>query len=227
MTFSDTGFSRKEQRILETFSARLAVPRPKTKKRLFVGTIGLVGSGKTAVAELLSRELGAAVISADAIRIALRKKRAGYGRVEDICGMLAQTILARGGSVIVDSDFADAQKRNSFKKLAKDRGAESYFVRTVKQDIDTMIGTAITRTYRKGVDDFFTGAGTTWQGKQRAAVVKLREMWRRIPHHYLWSKDGGGAWIQKTIPQVYTIIDTSRPSTVAKQVRDVARALRR
>jgi len=215
-----------ERKVLEMFISRLKVSKPKTKKPVVVGLIGLVGSGKTLVATALAKELGATVISADEVRIVLRKKQLGYGRIETIVLGLTESVLARGGSVVVDSDFASADKRNRFKKSAKDGGAEIYFVRTVKKDVDTMIGIAMTRRYGKE-DGFFVGASTTWKGKDRAAVVKLREMWRRIPHHYLWSKDGGGQWIQKTIQNVYATVDTSNSKSVLKQVRAITATLKR
>lgn len=217
--------SKKERAVLESVFQSIKVPKKKSGRKLLVGMIGLVGSGKTLVAQKLARELGAAVVSADAIRIALRKKKTGFDNTREIMFGVIAKILADGGSVVADSDFAVSGKRNDFKKVGKDGDAVVYYVRTVR-DPDVLIGDTITKRFGTKQNDLFAGAATNWKGNKKPAVVKLREMWRRTPHHYSWSHDDGGQWVQKTIPQVYATVDTTKVSTVPKQVREVAKRLR-
>jgi len=218
--------SSKERSVVEALEKKLKIPKSKTKNKVAVGIIGLVGSGKSLVSDGLAREIGAVVIRADDIRIMLRKKKIKLDNVHDIVHSLTESILKRGGNVVVDSDFAWAHKRNEFKKVAKDAGADMYFVRTVK-DLDVIIGDIMNDRYGTPANDLFAGADSNWKGTKKGAVVRIREMTRRLPHHYLWSKDDGGQWIQKTIPEIYTTIDTTKKTSVAKEVKDFARMFKR
>lgn len=218
--------SSKEKNIVQSFIANTKIPKRKSKRKLAIGIVGLVGAGKTSVAKVLGRELGAAVIQADAIRLALRKKRTGFDNVHEIMFAIAKDILKRGGNVILDSDFASKHKQNGLRKIAKDAKATAYFVR-VYTDVDTMIGRALIEKHGTKATDLFTGAKTTWRGAHKPAVVKLREMWRRVPHHYTWSKDEGGQWIKKTIGGVYAEIDTTEKTTWRREASSLTKSLSR
>ena len=52
----------------------------KFKQPKVVAIVGLVGSGKSSVARYLAKLIGAKIISANVIRVALRKKGKGYWR---------------------------------------------------------------------------------------------------------------------------------------------------
>lgn len=225
MVFRSTELSQKEQKVLDALLKRLKVSKHIGKKKVVIGLIGLVGSGKTVVAEDLAHALEATVVSGNVVRMALRKQKLGFDHAREIVFALTKETLFRGGSVVIDSDFAGPRKRNDIKKIVKDGGGTVYFVRTVR-DFDVIIGGIVASRYGTKVNDLFAGASTTWKGKKKAAVVKLREMSRRTPHHYTWSKDGGGQWVQKTIPDVYATIDTTKSALIPHQVRAVVRRIK-
>jgi hypothetical protein len=86
-----------------------------------------------------------------------------------------------------------------------------------------MTGRAITANYRNRPEDFFGGASTIWNGNEqsRGSVVKLREMWRRTPHHYRWENKGGGRWILRKLPfPVLATINTGDSTGWKQNVRD-------
>ncbi len=87
-----------------------------------------------------------------------------------------------------------------------------------------MIGRNMTGSY----SEFFGEAKTPWQGskQEKAAVVKLREMMRRLPHHYRWENKNGGRWIIKNPPcPVIADINTANPKEWKAEVQKVAKKL--
>ena len=102
-------------------------------------TCGLSGSGKSALAEELSFQLGLVLISSDRERKRLAgvpptaRSTAGYDdgiyrsdhtrRTYDRLHELAGTALGGGRSVIVDATFRDPEERRRFRDLAAARGA--------------------------------------------------------------------------------------------------------
>lgn len=173
----------------------------KTRKPLIVAMAGLAGSGKSSVARALAGHVGAVVISADDIRIELRKRGEHYGRTRTIAEQAAREILERGGNVVLDSDFVESEKRASLRKNAQITGARVVFVR-VHCNPDVAIGRIISTRECGNTNDFFAGASSAWKGsvESREATVKIREMWRRTPLHYRWSEKGGGKWLLKKLP---------------------------
>ncbi len=109
---------------------------------LFI-TTGLVGSGKTALARALARRLGLVVISSDVTRKRLagipeterRFEEFGTGiyspdfsrRTYDAMLAEARSILAEGGSVVIDASFTKSGDRLKAKGLAQETKA-GFFV---------------------------------------------------------------------------------------------------
>ncbi len=105
---------------------------------LFV-TTGLVGSGKTALAQALARRLGLVVISSDITRKRLANIPETEHRFEEFDAgiyspqfsrltydtMLAEarSILGEGGSVIIDASFIKSNEREKAKRLAQEMKA--------------------------------------------------------------------------------------------------------
>lgn len=202
--------SAKAMKAQEAYIAGLKVRDRKTKKAFVVAFLGLVGSGKSSVAQELARQVGGTVIEGDAIRIQLRKvdERYSYGKrgrksyVRQIAENAALEVLKRGGNVIFDADFSDEKKRASLKVKVVKAGARLVYVRTFT-DPHVMLGRMLSAEYRRSQDDFFGGAKTKWEGgtdQQRGAIIKFGEAWRRTPHHYRWSSEGGGKWVLKKPP---------------------------
>ena len=208
--------------------AKAMAGRRKTKKPLIVAMVGLVGSGKSTIAAEIAKNIGAVLIDADEIRVQLRKMGKGDDTVRQIAEAVAGEMIKRGRNVVLTSDFIDAQKRSTLEKKAKQFGVRVIYIRTFC-DRDVMIGRIVSARYNNDVNDFFGGASTTRRGNQkyRGAIVKLREMWRRTPHHYRWVDKGGGAWVLKKLPiRFFADIDTTNPKKWRTEVKRIAQKLK-
>ena len=111
----------------------------RSKPVLFI-TTGLVGTGKTFLAQALAKRLGLVVISSDVTRKQLASIPLTEHRFEELdTGIYsaefsrktyaqmfseAKHILADGGSVIIDASFIKAEERLKAKGLAEEMGAD-------------------------------------------------------------------------------------------------------
>lgn len=220
--------TQKEKRAQEKFLAMLKVAPRKTKRPVIVALVGLVGSGKSFVARKLAETISATVVEGDKIRVCLRKEGERYEGARKIAENAVSEII-KGGNAVIDSDHINSAKRASLREKARQAGAKLIFVRTCA-DYDMMTGRAIAASYQKSEDDFFGGAGlkSKWQGDFGAATVKIREMWRRTPHHYRWVNKGGGKWVLKKLPfSVFAEIDTTGEKEALEKIqKTVARILK-
>jgi aminoglycoside phosphotransferase family enzyme/predicted kinase len=116
----------------------LGGPFPAAQTLIAVG--GIIGSGKTTVAEALSRRHGLAVVSADAARkelAGLRHEQRGgaelyteawHERVQDEILRRAELVLASGRSAILDTTFSKRALRQRARELATRTGSRFLFV---------------------------------------------------------------------------------------------------
>ncbi len=197
----------------------------KSKQPVVIAMLGLVGSGKSSVANELAPLIGATVVNADVIRVFLRKNSEPYKYVRQIAENAAVVILARGGNVVLDSDMADEKKRVSLRLKVLKAGARLFFIRT-SADPHVMLGRMVTAPY----DEFFGGAKTNWKDgtpEQTSAVIKIGEALRRIPHHYKWVNEGGGKWVLKKrrFMSLLADIDTTEPKKWKVKVAQIAREI--
>lgn len=206
--------------------ARVGFKKRKTEKPVIVAMIGLIGSGKSSVAQELAKHIGATVIESDAIRVELRKQGEQYKHARMIAENATLEATGRGSNVVIDSDFIDAKKRASLHEKARKASIRVFFIRTFC-DSDVMIGRIISAGYHDRIDDFFGGAASSWHGNgPKGGVVKLREMWRRTPSHYRWINMGGGRWeIKKPPCAVLADIDTTNPVLWKREVEKCAEKL--
>ena len=219
--------TKKERAAQDAFMAKLDIKKRKTDKPVIVAVIGLVGSGKSSVTHELAKHIGATVIGGDDIRIELRKQSERYEKSRAIAENVALEVVKQGGNVILDSDFVDEKKRASVREKARKAGVRLVFVRT-HCDLDVMVGRVLTATYHNRVDDFFGGAKSKWQGSEQSkgAAVKVREMWRRTPHHYRWVNRAGGKWILKKLHYaVFAEIDTTDSNLWKQEVNKCVKKL--
>lgn len=194
----------------------------KSKKPKIVAIVGLVGSGKSSVAKYLAKLIGAKVISANAIRVALRKKNKGYDQVANLVEKETSLAIKRGKNVILDSDFVNSKKREKLESKAS-KLAKIFYLRIFSEK-DIMIGRLISAKYTS--NDLYGGASTDWPGKNKGAIVALREMWRRTPHHYKWSEIGGGRFELRKLPIKFIAeIDTTTQSWKT-QIKKSAKRIR-
>ncbi len=202
--------------IQKEFINSLKKPERKTQKPIAIAMVGLIGSGKSSVAKALSPLIGAAIISGDAIRIALRKRGQNYNPVRNTIKKAVITTLKAGSNAIIDADFVDTKKVKGLQeKLKKFKlNAKLICIRTVAER-DIMIDRLIKAKYNLNKDLF------------KNATIAIREMWRRTPHHYNWSKAGGGRFVLKKLKIPFIAeIDTTTPEW-RKKVREVAAKIRK
>ena len=221
--------TREEEMAKRVFVAKLKKQARKTEDRFIIAMIGLIGSGKSTVAKELAKHIGATVVEGDAIRVELRQRGAkSYKRARAIAEDVALQLIEEGNNVILDSDFIDAKKRASLREKARKAGVRVHFLCTYA-DLDVTIGRIITADYHKHAEDFFGGASTKWEGSEQShgAVVKLREMFRRLPQHYRWINKIGGKWEIKNPPcRVIADIDTTNATKWKVEVERVAKKSR-
>ena len=217
--------TEKELKAQQQYLLNLKIIERKTKKPLIFGLIGLVGSGKTSVAKELAPLIGATIVEGDKIRVELRKQNEKYEGARKIAENVAIEIIKKGGNVIIDSDFIDQKKRVSLKEKAKKVGAKVIFIRTYA-DLDVMIGRIMDANYENVPEDFFGGASSSYQGKNKGAVVKEREMICRGLSHYNAVNIGNGRYkfeLKKLPFKVFAEIDTTDEKDWQQGVKVIAK----
>lgn len=169
----------------------------KSEKPKILAMVGLTGSGKSTVAKICAEEFVLSLINNDSIRSGLNEWSQDCTNLRVIYEETAIKILKDGGNVVLDSDFVSILKRASLRAKARKVGAKIIYVR-VFCDIDTVIGRIMKADY--SAMSIFTTAKSLWSGERKGSVIKIREMWRRTPHHYKWTNDrSGGKWVLKNL----------------------------
>lgn len=211
--------------VRDQLTRSLVLPKSRlTREPVTIAMVGLTGSGKSAVARILASDIGAAVISSDAIRVALRETGLGYDAISEIAEHMAGTCLITNVNVVFDADFVSAEKRALLSASEIIGKTRIIYVRTIC-DIDTMIG----RGMRAEAEPLFAGAHSTWDGppREQSAVVKLREFWRQTPRHYEWDKQvTGGFWHLRRFGFVDYTVDTTEEGVWKKEVRRIVAKLK-
>ena len=121
----------------------LARAYTRAKPALFI-TVGLVGTGKSTLAEALAKKLGLVVIASDVTRKQLAGVPLTEHRFDGFDGGIysaelsrktydklfsgAGDILSDGGSVVLDASFIRAEERLKAKRLAEETGADFFIV---------------------------------------------------------------------------------------------------
>jgi len=213
-----------ENAALSVILEDLVVKMNKTAKPVIVAMIGLVGSGKTTVAQKLAQYIDGTVIPGDDIRVALRERACSYKHARTIAELAAFEVVKQGNHAIIDSDFVDKEKRTSLREKAKKAGIRIVFI-CAYCAFDVMIQ----RMREHDPGEFFNKASSSSTAPDRGKDVKIREMLRRIPLHYRWSSKGGGQWAIKKPPcKVIADIDTGDakwPEEVGKCAQKIRKML--
>ncbi len=101
----------------------------RAKPPFVIALIGPVGSGKTYVARILARELGARRINTDAIRVALRRQRKPESRAIPIAHRLQEKLLARGEALILDHDVVNPVRQRELHERLRRFDVKIYFLK--------------------------------------------------------------------------------------------------
>lgn len=219
-----------EKRVQEEFITHLGIePSKGARSGKIVAMVGSIGSGKSSVAEALAKELGAVVIEGDAIRMFLRKAKAGYDHAWEIGKNAVKAAAENGRNVIIDGDASRAEQRKMLLAAAKNIDADVIFVRTICGDFDVLLGRIIVGPYTE--HSFFGGANTSWKGpfQERGAVVKIREFFSLLRRHYRPQKTqylGRDNWVPKTFSFVDFAIDTSDEKRWPEEVKKIAKQIK-
>jgi predicted kinase len=106
--------------LIESFIARLTLPAIKADTPFIVGIIGNLGSGKSAVARMLTKEIaGSVVLSADSARYLLKEADMPWGdNVRVIVRGAAERLIADGYAVILDGSNAELKEREQTAEAA-------------------------------------------------------------------------------------------------------------
>lgn len=210
-----TKLNEKEQEVQRKFIESLRFSGKKDAPGKIVGIVGLIGSGKSTIAQTLAKEFQGIVVEGDAVRVRLREASTGYDRAWKICENVAIAVARSGAYVVIDADYIAAEKRASLNQAAKSAGIDVVYLRTIC-DVDVMIGRMVAARYPE--DSFFGGASTLWQGTadQRGAVVKIRELLMRLASHYKMKKTKYPARYQWT-PRKFSFVDFTVDTTDEKK----------
>lgn len=197
----------KEKQVYGNVLASLAVPEITTDAPVVIAMVGLVGSGKSAVAPALAEKIGAVVVTGDDIRVALRKEEESYEYTREIMARLAKNVALQQGSVVLDGDYIRSKKREQLKEVLGSTDATLHFVRTLCER-DVMIQRLIDAEYVPRPDGLFG-----------SATIAVREMWRRTPWHYKWSDERGGVWNPRELDfPLLGEVDMTDGDTLSQQI---------
>ncbi|HEY55032.1 MAG TPA: AAA family ATPase [Dehalococcoidia bacterium] len=167
----DDPYIAKEEkaRTLATAKSYFDLARAYTRARpmLFI-TVGLVGTGKTTLAQALAGRLGLAVISSDVTRKQLAGIPVTEHRFDEFDSGIysaeftrqtydkmlseAKSILGAGGPVILDASFTKAEERLKAKGLAEEMGAD-FFIIECTLDEETIKERLKKRLHRETTSD--------------------------------------------------------------------------
>lgn len=223
-----TKLTEKEQEVQRKFIEGLGLSEKKDAPGRIVGIVGLIGSGKSRIAQGLAKEFPAVIVEGDAVRVCLREAGVSYDRAWKICENTAIAAAERGAHVVIDADYIAAEKRASLNRAAKRARVDVVYLRTIC-DFDVMLGRMIVASYPER--SFFGGASTGWEGTadQRGAVVKIRELIMRLASHYKMEETKYPAryqWTPRKFSFVDFTVDTTNEKKWPEEVKKIAKQIR-
>jgi predicted kinase len=107
------------KKIARKYQEKIKIPKNKIKKQFLLCFVGLVGSGKSTVAKLLSKKLGLIRIVSDEVRVILKKEGFNFKKVIDISKVVTSNYLDLGCSLALDGDSIQPQVRQYFNNLGR------------------------------------------------------------------------------------------------------------
>lgn len=91
--------------------------------KFLVALTGPIGSGKTHIARMLAKKLGAVHVRTDDIRVRLRKQGKSFANAPKIAQKLLASALSRGKTAVADFDALLPKRRQRLKIIAENTGA--------------------------------------------------------------------------------------------------------
>lgn len=147
-----------------------------SQRGLFViAMIGPVGSGKTHIAKMLARQLGARRLNTDAVRVALRRKHESESQAIAISHRRQERLLARGHSLILDYDHVNPARRGELQERLRPFEARAYFVR-----IETPERLILARLKRKR----YTGRDLFKDAEEAIRIYHMRKRFHERPQRF-------------------------------------------
>ena len=133
------GWSHKKlNEVKENLLQQLDLPKP-NKHPWCIGMMGVIGAGKTTVANAVGKELKIPVLTSDEVRRELERRNAPLEKLEPmalhVCVMAFKDLLARKIPMILDADVNLPTARDLVDPHVEAAGYEMIFVRVEMQNL--------------------------------------------------------------------------------------------
>ena len=115
-------------KIAEAYRLQIKIPGKKPEKQFFLCPVGLIGSGKTTVLEILSEKLSLVRVSGDEIRKILKEKEYSLDLTWEIGQKVVVDLARQGYSIAHDTDCATLKTQEYLKELAGELGAKIIWI---------------------------------------------------------------------------------------------------
>lgn len=118
-------------KLAKDFLSRLSLPAQKADSPFIIATIGLVGSGRTTVAKIITEQVnGAVLVQANSARFLLKEAGLPWGEnVRQILKQVSKDLLAKGYGIIFDGNASDEDDRKNIDEIAQGTGAKTFYIR--------------------------------------------------------------------------------------------------
>jgi predicted kinase len=129
---------KKLQKVADDFLKRIQkkLPAEKSGKPFIVGVVGMIGSGRTLLAQTLVDNLkGAVLICANSARYLLKEQGLPWGENVYACIFFAvEWLVGNSYAVVLDGNQVDKDRRVRTKKLADKLGAKYHLLKIITSE---------------------------------------------------------------------------------------------
>lgn len=153
----------KLQKITDDFLNRIKekLLSEKVDKPFIVGIVGMIGSGRTLLAETLISHLKSAVlVSANSARYLLKQEEMPWGdNVQKCIFYVTRWLLKEGHTVVFDGNQVDKEKRVESQELADELGVKYYLLRiiTSQETAERYLREKYSQPSKNTFEDFWPG----------------------------------------------------------------------
>lgn len=156
----------KLQKVADDFLNRIKgkLPAEKTNKPFIVGTVGMIGSGRTLLAQTLVDNLkGAVLVCANSVRYLLKEVGMSWGENVYACLFYAtEWLIQNGYSAVFDGNQVDKDKRTRIKELADKSNVEYYLCKIITSEAtaERYLRAKYSQFPKNTFEDFWPGTDT-------------------------------------------------------------------